>query len=320
MVLTWDGQTLAIKFPSKLRLVCIGKDAGKVQNFADEESAPRKKPCTHRSSPPVRDCNSTGTLRDWDWSKQETMPKAAKKKMAGGGRDKSGDAPYAKKALFGMNKDLGQHILKNPGVAQAIVDKSNLRQSDTVLEVGPGTGNLTVRILEKVKKVIAVEMDPRMAAELLKRVQGTPEAKRLEILQGDVIKLEKLPYHDVCISNTPYQISSPLVFKLLAQNPPPRCAVLMFQREFAMRLVAKPGDKLYTRLSVNAQMWAKVTHIMKVRLGCWELCWNRSLQQVYRLAKTISTHLHKSSLPSFASSPSSPGQTLATKSGTVSSE
>lgn len=103
-----------------------------------------------------------------------------------------------------------------------------------------------------------------MAAELTKRVQGTPQQKRLEILLGDVIKMPTLPYFDVCISNTPYQISSPLVFKLLAANPAPRTCILMFQREFALRLVARPGDTLYCRLSVNAQMWAKVDHIMKV--------------------------------------------------------
>ena len=74
-----------------------------------------------------------------------------------------------------------------------------------VLEVGPGTGNLTVRILEKAKKVIAVELDPRMAAEVTKRVQGKPEQKKLEVLLGDVIKTE-LPHFDVCISNTPYQV------------------------------------------------------------------------------------------------------------------
>lgn len=102
-----------------------------------------------------------------------------------------------------------------------------------------------------------------MAAEVTKRVQGTSAAKRLDTLLGDVIKTE-LPYFDVCISNTPYQISSPLTFKLLATSPAPRVCILMFQREFAMRLFAKPGDKLYSRLSVNAQMWAKIDHIMKV--------------------------------------------------------
>lgn len=72
--------------------------------------------------------------------------------------------------------------------------------------MGPGTGNITVKILEKAKKVIAVELDPRMAAEVTKRVQGKPEAKRLEVMLGDVVKTE-LPYFDVCISNTPYQVS-----------------------------------------------------------------------------------------------------------------
>lgn len=65
-----------------------------------------------------------------------------------------------------------------------------------------------MKILEKAKKVIAVELDPRMAAELTKRVQGKPEQKRLEVTLGDVIKTE-LPYFDVCISNTPYQVNPP---------------------------------------------------------------------------------------------------------------
>jgi 18S rRNA (adenine1779-N6/adenine1780-N6)-dimethyltransferase len=194
------------------------------------------------------------------------MPKDKRKRLAG-----TDSSPYAKPSskssaahsIFKMDKDLGQHILKNPGVASAIVAKASLKQSDHVLEVGPGTGNLTVLILKAASRVTAVEMDPRMAAELTKRVQGTPEAKRLNVLLGDVIKTE-LPRFDVCISNTPYQISSPLVFKLLSLPHPPRTCVLMFQREFAMRLFAKPGEKLYSRLSVNVQMWAKVSHVMKV--------------------------------------------------------
>jgi len=192
-------------------------------------------------------------------SKSDPYAGAASRKASG----TSNTAPR-KNNIFKMNTEIGQHMLKNPGVAQAIVDKADLKQSDIVLEVGPGTGNLTTRILEKAKRVIAVEQDPRMAAELTKRFQGTPAAKRLELILGDVIKQPTLPYFDVCISNTPYQISSPLTFKLLATNPAPRCCVLMFQREFAMRLFAKPGEKLYSRLSVNAQMWAKISHVMKV--------------------------------------------------------
>ncbi|KAI1270215.1 dimethyladenosine transferase-like protein [Xylariaceae sp. FL1019] len=166
--------------------------------------------------------------------------------------------------VFKFTKDLGQHILKNPGIADAIVQKAYLKPTDVVLEVGPGTGNLTVKILESARKVIAVEMDPRMAAEVTKRVQGKPEHKRLEVVLGDVIKQETLPEFDVCISNTPYQISSPLVFKLLRMPKPPRTCVLMFQKEFALRLTARPGDSLYCRLSVNVQFWAKISHVLKV--------------------------------------------------------
>lgn len=144
------------------------------------------------------------------------------------------------------------------------VTHHRLTHMQIVLEVGPGTGNLTTKILEKAKKVIACEADPRMAAEITKRFQGTPAQKRLEIILGDVLKHPQLPYFDVCISNTPYQISSPLTFRLLALSPAPRSCVLMFQREFAMRLFAQPGTKLYSRLSVNAQMWAKISHVMKV--------------------------------------------------------
>lgn len=153
--------------------------------------------------------------------------------------------------------------MKNPQIAQTIVDKANLRPTDKVLEVGPGTGNLTVKILEKAKNVTAVEMDPRMAAELTKRVQGKPEQRKLDIIIGDFVKAD-LPYFDVCISNTPYQISSPLVFRLLSHRPIFRVAILMFQREFAMRLVARPGTELWSRLSANVQLYSKVDLVMHV--------------------------------------------------------
>lgn len=157
----------------------------------------------------------------------------------------------------------GQHILRNPLIVRSIVEKAGVKKTDTVLEVGPGTGNLTVRLLEAGRKVIAYEVDPRMVVEVFKRVQGSEKESRLNLIQGDVLK-HKLPYFDICVANTPYQISSPLIFRLLAHRPLFRAAILMFQREFAMRLVAKPGDNLYCRLSVNVQLLAKVSHVMKV--------------------------------------------------------
>ena len=71
---------------------------------------------------------------------------------------------------FGMNKSKGQHLLKNPMILKEIVNKSGIKPSDIVLEIGPGTGNLTMLMLEVAKQVIAVEVDPRMVAQLLKRV------------------------------------------------------------------------------------------------------------------------------------------------------
>ena len=90
------------------------------------------------------------------------------------------------------------------------------RSSLQVLEIGPGTGNLTVKLLEKSKQVVACEVDPRLVAELRKRIQPTPHYHKLQLIVGDVIKAE-LPFFDLCVANIPYQISSPLSeFFLLA--------------------------------------------------------------------------------------------------------
>jgi 18S rRNA (adenine1779-N6/adenine1780-N6)-dimethyltransferase len=163
-----------------------------------------------------------------------------------------------------FDKSLGQHILKNPLVVEQIIEKAALRPTDIVLEIGPGTGNLTMKMLQRCKKVIAIEYDPRMVVELKKRVQGTEYAAKLQIIHEDFLKVDPLPFFNLCVANVPYQISSPIVFKLLSLENRFRCAVLMFQREFALRLVAKPGNELWSRLSANAQLLAKCDHLMKI--------------------------------------------------------
>jgi 18S rRNA (adenine1779-N6/adenine1780-N6)-dimethyltransferase len=120
-----------------------------------------------------------------------------------------------------------------------------------------------MKLLERAKRVIAVELDPRMVLELQRRVQGTPYASHLQIIHGDVMKVD-LPYFDICVANIPYQISSPLTFKLLAHRPAFRAAIIMYQHEFAMRLVAKPGDGMFCRLAANTQLLARVNHLLKV--------------------------------------------------------
>lgn len=182
---------------------------------------------------------------------------------SGGQVCSDGSAGQSVRTLLTANTSIGQHFLRNPAVVDAIVERSSIKPTDICLEIGPGTGNLTVKLLERAKQVVAVEYDRRMVREVLKRVEGTKHEHNLQVIQGDVLRVD-LPFFDICVANLPYQISSPFLFKLLAHRPLFRCAVVMFQLEFAQRLTAKPGDELYCRLSVNTQLLAKVDNLMKV--------------------------------------------------------
>jgi 18S rRNA (adenine1779-N6/adenine1780-N6)-dimethyltransferase len=200
------------------------------------------------------------------------MPKADKKRPQA---ELATARPYQKRAassvantasssnLITPNTTLGQHFLKNPAVITSIIQKAGVKATDVVLEIGPGTGNMTVPLLRQSKKVVALECDTRMVREVLKRVEHTPLANKLQVIQGDAIKTA-WPFFDVMVANLPYQISSQVVFKLLSHRPMFRCAVVMFQEEFALRLTARPGEALYCRLSVNTQLLAKVDQLLKV--------------------------------------------------------
>lgn len=127
----------------------------------------------------------------------------------GGGRKKGGATAAAGggvKEGIRFNKEFGQHILKNPLIITSMIDKAALQPTDTVIEIGPGTGNMTVKLLEKARKVVAFEIDPRLVAELQKRVQATPLQSKLDIVVGDVLKND-LPFFDVCVANMPYQVT-----------------------------------------------------------------------------------------------------------------
>lgn len=178
-------------------------------------------------------------------------------------KSKSSTATGSGANLITPNTTLGQHFLKNPAVVTSIVAKAAIKSSDVVLEIGPGTGNVTVPLLEASKRTIAIEYDSRMVREVIKRVEGTPLESKLQVIQGDALKIS-WPFFDVMVANVPYQISSGLVFKLLTHRPLFRCAVMMFQEEFALRLTARPGESLYCRLSVNVQLLAKVDQLLKV--------------------------------------------------------
>jgi len=146
-------------------------------------------------------------------------------------------------------KKLGQCFLSDHRVIDREIDYA-APEGKTVLEIGAGDGRLTMRLAEKAKHVLAVEKDDRMLEFLLPLVE---RYHNLEILHGDFLELDFSDRRfDVIFSNVPYVISSPLLFKLVAIRFDR--AVLCFQKEFVERLLAKPGDKSRSRLSVMSQL------------------------------------------------------------------
>ncbi|CAK9049677.1 N'-adenosyl(rRNA) dimethyltransferase) [Durusdinium trenchii] len=131
------------------------------------------------------------------------MPKVKKqnlkKKAAKGKADSRKPAGATGTSSGGLvtNKKFGQHLLRNPGIVDKILNAAELKPSDVAFEIGPGTGNLTVKLIESCKRVIACEIDPRMAAEVRKRCSGTGRTN-LEVRESDVLK-EKWPIFDVCL-------------------------------------------------------------------------------------------------------------------------
>jgi 16S rRNA (adenine1518-N6/adenine1519-N6)-dimethyltransferase len=140
-------------------------------------------------------------------------------------------------------KRLGQNFLLDDSVVSRSVGFAALNSKDTVLEIGPGLGNLTEEILKSGAKVVGLEQDPAFCKFLERRF-----GERVRIVQADAVKAF-LPGFNKVVSNLPYQISSPITFKLLDIGFD--VAVLMLQREFAERMIAKPGTDDYGRLSVG---------------------------------------------------------------------
>ncbi|XP_043708156.1 ribosomal RNA small subunit methyltransferase, mitochondrial [Telopea speciosissima] len=162
-----------------------------------------------------------------------------------------------------LHKSRGQHILTNPRVLDSIVRKADIRPSDTILEIGPGTGNLTLKLLEAAHKVVAIEIDKRMIDILCNRVAQCGFQDKLTVIYKDALKTD-FPQFDLIVANIPYGISSPLIAKFVFEGQPFRSATLLLQKEFAQRLLAKPGDSAFNRLAVNVKLVADVEFIMNV--------------------------------------------------------
>jgi 16S rRNA (adenine1518-N6/adenine1519-N6)-dimethyltransferase len=141
----------------------------------------------------------------------------------------------------------GQNFLVDCNVLQRIADYAGLGPSDCVLEIGPGTGNLTEVLSRRAGSVYAIEVDKGLANNLMGRFDN------VEVIPGDALKVE-LPSYNKIVSNLPYQISSKITYRLLQR--PFELAVLMYQKEFARRMIAPVGSADYGRLSMIVGFYA----------------------------------------------------------------
>lgn len=170
-----------------------------------------------------------------------------------------------KKNKIRLDRRKGQNYLIDSNILQKIVDYSDLSKNDTVLEIGAGIGTLTIPLAENVKKVIAIEQDQKIAAVLEKRLHEL-DILNVEVLKADATKIE-FPRFNKVVSNLPYKISSPITFKLLEYDFD--FAILMYQLEFAQRMVAKPGESSYSRLSLMMHFCADTELLFEVSKHCF---------------------------------------------------
>jgi len=168
-------------------------------------------------------------------------------------------------------KALGQHFLLHPHQARRIVAALNLTNADTVLEIGAGLGALTTFLAQAADRVIALERDPDLAGFLTDDLFS--ETPGVQVVCQDVLEFNFQLASQAAgrplavVGNLPYQITSPLLFRLIEVGPAIAKAVLMMQQEVGARLLAKPGTKDYGILSVLGQYYFQVTRLFSLSPG-----------------------------------------------------
>ena len=159
-----------------------------------------------------------------------------------------------------QKKSLGQNFLINEGILDKIVRAAEISPEDVVVEIGPGTGNLTKKLAEKSKRVIAIENDRRLIDSLREQFKDT----NVEIIEGDVLKLPRLNLVQQgltlykIVANIPYYITSNLLRTIFESWPRPKLIVLTVQKEVAKRIIAKPPDMNLLALSVQLYSEPKI--------------------------------------------------------------
>ncbi|GAA0636882.1 16S rRNA (adenine(1518)-N(6)/adenine(1519)-N(6)) -dimethyltransferase RsmA [Sporichthya brevicatena] len=161
-------------------------------------------------------------------------------------------------------KTLGQNFVIDPNTVRRIVRVAEVGPSDVVLEVGPGLGSLTLALLPAVARVVAVEIDPRLAAALPGTVaaQAPDRADRLAVLTADALRVTAadLPAEPTAlVANLPYNVAVPVLLHALETFPSLTRALVMVQAEVAERLAATPGSRVYGVPSVKARWYAEVS-------------------------------------------------------------
>ena len=165
-------------------------------------------------------------------------------------------------------KSLGQHFLVDKNIIEKIIRYAGLKQDDILIEIGAGHGELTIPLSEHVSQVFAIEKDPGLCYKLRKRI-GEERIRNIKVIRGDILKLdlreiEDFPKRPVVMGNIPYNISSLILKKLISSKEMIERAILMFQLEYAKRLVASPGTKDYGSLTLLVSYHATVKELFSV--------------------------------------------------------
>ena len=158
-------------------------------------------------------------------------------------------------------KTLGQNFVIDPNTIRRIVAAAEISPDETVLEVGPGLGSLTLGILDAAKNMVAVEIDPPLAEQLPHTIANFRPDKTgdIQVVLNDALKITELPVTpDALVANLPYNVAVPVLLHLFATFPSISHALVMVQDEVADRLAAVPGSKIYGVPSVKANWYAEV--------------------------------------------------------------
>lgn len=169
----------------------------------------------------------------------------------------------------------GQNFLIDRNIAKKILDAAEIRPQDRVLEIGPGQGILTQGLLERGANIRAIEIDGTLVQKLKEHFLDAPDAlynkSNFDLLHGDALDhpygIETAPFK--VVANLPYNISSPLLFRLLEEGKRISRMVLMLQKEVAERIVSKAAEKNYGRLSVMVQYHCEVRLLLRVSPTCF---------------------------------------------------